>query len=211
MATWLKVQGMSVEQMLVKLASGMEGSFPSGSTLNVKGQAYKGPAFAAKLKTMLAAYQKVATARVAYNDAVATRDKAEPDAAELARATVTALINFFDGDRVKLAAFGITPPAPRTSGTLEKKLAAKAKRAATRKARGTMGKKQKAEIKATGDFTVSVTATAPAADASPPAPPEAAPIAGPVITAVPAPAPASATNGVTNGSSSPTQVNGVEH
>jgi hypothetical protein len=64
-----------------------------------------------------------------------------------------------------LADFGLLPKKARTPLTVEQKAAAKAKRDATRKARGTMGSKQKLAVK--GNVTgVTITATTSAASAS---------------------------------------------
>jgi len=66
-----------------------------------------------------------------------------------------------------LADFGLAPRKAATPLTVEQQAAAKAKRAATRKARGTMGKKEKLAVK--GDVTgVAITPiTAPAAQPAP--------------------------------------------
>jgi len=95
----------------------------------------------------------------------------------------------FAGSIDALADFGLTPRKPRVV-TPEKKAAAAAKAKATRAARHTMGKKQKAEIK--GTVPATAPATSPAASA-----PAAQPVTAPVAPAIPvaptapvAPAPA---------------------
>jgi hypothetical protein len=95
-----------------------------------------------------------------------------------------ALLAAFVGQVDTLADFGLTARKPRVS-TPEQKLAAATKAKATRAARHTMGKKQKAEIKGTVTPTAPATA-APAAPAPIPTPPE-APVPSPVL---PAPTPA---------------------
>ena len=75
-----------------------------------------------------------------------------------------------------LAAFGLAPPKARAPLTAEQKAVAVAKRAATRKARGTMGKVQKKAIKGAVTAALVVTptdgskpaASAPAATATAP-------------------------------------------
>jgi hypothetical protein len=94
------------------------------------------------------------------------------------------LLVAFAGQLDTLADFGLTARKPRVS-TPEQKLAAATKAKATRAARHTMGKKQKAEIKGTVTPTAPATA-APAAPAPIPTPPE-APVPSPVL---PAPTPA---------------------
>jgi hypothetical protein len=97
-----------------------------------------------------------------------------------------ALLVAFAGQVDTLADFGLTGPKPRVV-TPEEKVAAAAKARATREARHTMGKKQKAGIKG----TVASAAPAPAAPTAPtPAP--AAPTAltpAPAAPTAPTPAP----------------------
>ena len=123
----------------------------------------------------------------------AERDKTKTFVSGLRQALLVA----FAGQVDTLADFGLTARKPRVV-TPEQKLAAAAKAKATRAARHTMGKKQKAAIKG----TVAPTAPAPAAPSAPtpnptppaapapapvpPAPVQAAPTAPP---AAPAPAP----------------------
>jgi hypothetical protein len=82
-----------------------------------------------------------------------------------------------------LADFGLVPPKPRKANP-QKRVTAAAKAKATRTLRHTMGKKQKAAIKATGPLPATTPATAPAAPAEPAAP------VNPPAGAAPAAAPA---------------------
>jgi hypothetical protein len=96
------------------------------------------------------------------------------------------LLVAFAGQVDTLADFGLTPRKPRVL-TPEQKLAAAAKAKATRAARHTMGKKQKAAIKGT---VATPTAPVPAAPAPTPAPtPPEAPAPTPVSPAAPQAAP----------------------
>ena len=92
---------------------------------------------------------------------------------------------------------------PELSLTADETVTEVAKMGATRKPRGTMGPREKEQVKATGDFTVSVgpTAQAPSATAAPapvpvvqpapvatnPAPTQPSPAPAPVLQSVPAP------------------------
>jgi hypothetical protein len=71
------------------------------------------------------------------------------------------LLATYAGASQTLADYGLAPPKARTPLTVEQKAAAKAKREATRKARGTKGPKARLAIKG----------TTAAPEANPPAPP----------------------------------------
>jgi hypothetical protein len=115
----------------------------------------------------------------ACKDKVATERAEMPALRTLMDAYVT-YVKATVGGATDLADFGLTPKKVPTPPTVEAKAAAAAKRASTRAARGTMGSKQKQDVK--GDVT-GVTVT-----------PVTAPTAKPVATS-PAPAPATATPG----------------
>lgn len=139
--------------------------------------------FVAELERRYVPYTKASAARVVRTEAVKERDAAEPDTTQFCKALGSALVNQYGRDQETLNKFGVPAPKVRAKPTLDKKLAAAAKRQATREARGTKGSRQKKDIKATGDFTVSVT---------------------PVVSLAP-----TATNGATNGVVP--AANGVEH
>jgi hypothetical protein len=76
-----------------------------------------------------------------------------------------------------LAEFGLQPKKVRKVLTIAEKAAAKAKREATRKARGTIGKRKKLAIKGdvTGVVVTPVTSSSPHAEHAPDGPPNANP------------------------------------
>ena len=88
------------------------------------------------------------------------------------RAFLVAFVSFVRGTFGEspevLADFGLLPKKVRKPLTVEQLAAAKAKRAATRKARGTTSKKQKLAVKGdvTGVVVTPITATSPAKVAS---------------------------------------------
>jgi hypothetical protein len=109
------------------------------------------------------------------------------------------VIGLFGAEANQLSDFGFTP-RKKTVLTPAQKVAAAAKRAATRKARGTVGPKAKLAITGTVPTTAPATpATTPAPAVTTPAPTQtAAPTANPnqvtlVITTAPAPTPTQAT------------------
>jgi hypothetical protein len=139
------------------------------------------------LQARIAAIKLAITTKAAFAAAVAAAHAEIAHTAALVSGARQALKIAFSGQIETLGDFGLKPPKARTPLTTEQKAAAKAKAEATRKARGTMGAKQKKAI--TG-------ATAPAATPAAPAP--AAPEAPPPPTPAPAVAPAtSGGNGAT--------------
>jgi hypothetical protein len=142
--------------------------------------AFAGGSFAVSQVT--AKIQTIATLRSDTEQAQATATaKVAAETAQLPAllAFMTSYVAFvkatFGNTPDVLADFGLEPKAAPTPPTAETKLAAVAKRAATRKARGTMGSVQKQSVKGnvTGVVVTPVTAPAPASPQ-----PAAAPAAG---------------------------------
>ena len=135
------------------------------------------------LQTRVTAAKNVQPARATWLAAVKADHDERASSEALVSALKQSLLVFFAGQVDTLADFGLTGrKAPVVSP--EARVAAAAKAKATREARHTLGKAQKAKIKGT------VTPTAPAT--MPPAtPPSAAPPAAPIVVA------SAATPGVT--------------
>ena len=117
--------------------------------------------------TLLAALRSaVVSAQATVKEKLAAEAAQAPALHDLLIAFVAFVRATFSSASV-LADFGLVPEKARTPLTVEQKAAAKAKRDATRKARGTMGKKQKLEV--VGNVTgVAITPiTAPAAQPAP--------------------------------------------
>lgn len=134
------------------------------------------------LQARIAAIKLAISTKAAYAAAVAAAHAEIANTAALVSGARQALKIAFSGQIETLGDFGLKPPKARTPLTTEQKAAAKAKAEATRKARGTMGSKQKKAI--TGATAAAAAPAAPAAAA--PEPPQATP---------PAPAPAPANGG----------------
>jgi hypothetical protein len=134
------------------------------------------PQVLAKMQAILEMLNSVTAAKTAYQHAIATR-KGELVADHAFYSNVVAYLKqaFGPTDQTTLAEFGILPPKAKAKPSTTTRAIAAAKAAATRKARGTMGKKQKAAITTTPAPTVQVlgadgqplgsTATAPTAPA----------------------------------------------
>ena len=177
------------------LSTGTKKHYPNGSTqLTVGNVLYTVDQIDAKL-------QEIVTLRAATTDA---QTSAKARVAE-ERAQLPALIAFmlayvayvkaaFGNAPEVLADFGLVPKKARTPLTPEEKAAAKAKRKATREARGTVGPVKKLGIVGNVVGVTVTPVTAPAAPASPAAP--AAPAASAAV-ASPSPQPPAATAPVT--------------
>jgi hypothetical protein len=150
----------------------------------------------AEIKTRL---DRVATLRSGVDAArTALRTALDAEKAEMPalRTFMGALVTFIravDGKEPGvLADFGITPKKARTVPTAEAKTAAVAKRAATRKARNTMGPVAKKAVKgAVTGITVTPTVVAPVPSVTPATP--ASPGGGGTTPAATAPAPRTTT------------------
>jgi hypothetical protein len=137
--------------------------------------------------TLLGLYQKSLEARAAvvagratYKGALSERDTAETSRLAADESLKAWVLARFGAGSTEATEFGFAPKrAPAT--TVETKALAVKKRQATREARGTMGKKQKLQIKG-----VVATPTAPAAPASPPPIAVNTPAAVPASVAAPA-------------------------
>ncbi len=152
------------------------------SSMVVLGNSLSKAEVIAKLRTFIGLFTAVTQARAALVGAVAAR-----------KAALLTVRGFYEGvvGNVKqvigpgnvtaLAAFGIVPPAQRKAASPEVKAIAKAKAAATRKARGTMGKQARQAITVNPEPTLQITGVGPATPtASTPAP--ASPTASPAGT-----------------------------
>ena len=161
---------------------GIKKDLQNVSSLPLAGSAYTMAALEQLIQSRIDAANAVANAKANWHDASATYDALNTKVTQVVRGLRQYVINAFGQNSPVLADFGFTPPK-KVALTPEAAVARAKKAAATRKARGTMGKKQKAPIKGT------VLATAPATSPVAPAPtlaPAATP--SPVVTA-PAPVP----------------------
>jgi hypothetical protein len=102
-------------------------------------------AVAARFQAHLDAMDKVATTYFAWRSAVREEERLESEIKALLRRMAPYLSGVF-GDAATLFDFGLKPRKPAKIG-VEKMLRTIEKRNATRKARGTLGKRQKKAIK----------------------------------------------------------------
>jgi hypothetical protein len=133
-------------------------------TLLIAGNTVQTSALVTVLQARIAAIKLAITTKATFMAAVAAAHAEIANTAALVSGARQALKVAFSGQIETLGDFGLKPPKARTPLTTEQKAAAKAKAAATRAARHTMGAKQKAEI--TGS-TPAPAAPAPAAPETP--------------------------------------------
>ena len=177
-----KAEALAAVQALI---AGTQKHLATG-TFTVDNVAYTSASMVALLQSVVDAMNAVNTAQVAAKHALTTAQGIETQVDPVIQAYTRFIQGMFASASPTLADFGLSPrkvPAPRT---VEQKAAAAAKARATRAARGTGGKKQKAAVKGnvTGIVVTPITAppaTAPAAPVAPVTP--ASPSAQPVVTA----------------------------
>jgi hypothetical protein len=142
-----KVTGPDPLLTLMKAISGGLSKLPSNLTgVSVEGTTYTGAALAAKFATYTAPFQAAEDADTAKQVADEARDAVQTEAHAFTMATVAALKAALGRTSATLETVGIAPdkvPAPLTAA---QKVTRAQKAAATRKARGTLGPKQKAKI-----------------------------------------------------------------
>ena len=181
--------GKNNQAALVKqLIAGVNKHFPNGSQqLQVGGATFT----VTGLTTLLQSFVDTREAVEASKAAAKAKVQAEGAQASSQRATVRALESMvrgtFGSSADVLADFGLAPLKARVPRTAEEKAVSAAKSAATRKARGTMGKNQKKSVK--GSITAKLVVT----------PVTTSPVSTPVAT----PAPAADAPGATTATAAP--------
>ena len=124
------------------------------------------------MKTYLVLFTAATQAKLAYAAAVAARKAALADIHAFYQSLVAVLKQTLGPtNQGLLPGFGIAPPKARTEASPEVKALAKVKAAATRKARGTLGKKERLEITGAAPAVINGAPAAPVAtNGAPPKP-----------------------------------------
>ncbi len=161
---------------------GIKKDLQSVTSLPLAGSTYTMASLTQLVQSRIDAANTVANAKAQWHDASATYKALNSQVTQVLHGLRQYLINAFGPASPVLADFGFTA-SKRTPLTPEQKVARAAKAEATRKARGTLGKKQKAAIKG------AVPPTAPASPSPAPTPtPAVAVPSTPVVVTAPAPA-----------------------
>ncbi len=159
-------QGKNSLAVLVKqFITGINKHFPTGSqSLQVGGATFTVTGLTALLQSYVDNREAVEVSKAAFRAKVQTEQATAPSQLAVIRAFEKAVRSMFGSSADALADFGLAPPKARVTRTAEEKAVAAAKGAATRKARGTMGKNQKKNVKGsvTAQLVVTPVATSPA-------------------------------------------------
>ena len=150
-----------------QIIAGIKKDLATTKTLLLAGSSYTPTALIALIQSRITAINTAAAARANWLDAVKSLDALNTQVHEVEMGLKQYVLNAFGKTSPLLADFGFSAPKV-TPQTIETKSVAIQKRGATRDARHTMGKKQKAKIKG----TLPVTQAAPAATAAPTASPK---------------------------------------
>jgi len=141
-----------------QLISGTMKHYPNASTeLQVGGATFTVTSLTQLMQDFVNTREAVETSKAATRAKVETERNQAPSQIAVATAFTRIVRGTFGSSADALADFGLAPPKARTPMTAEAKAIAVAKREATRKARGTMGKNQKKGIK--GNVTASLVVT----------------------------------------------------
>jgi hypothetical protein len=132
------------------LIAGTKQHFPNGS-FTLGNTAYTTASLVELFQSLADTIAATDAAHAATKEAVATLRGSRAKVSPVMLAYKRWLLTTFGTATQTLADFGVQPPKARTPMTSEKSAAAAAKRASTRKARGTVGKKKKLAVK--GDVT----------------------------------------------------------
>jgi hypothetical protein len=188
------------------ILAGISKDLSTTKSIPLGGTTYTPTTLSTFIQSRIDAANEVVTAKAAWQNAAKAYLAINTQANVVVHDLKQFVIGLFGAEASQLSDFGFTP-RKKTVLTPDQKVAAAAKRAATRKARGTVGPKAKLAIKGTVPTTAPATPAAPAAPAvtttsSAPAPAPTGntgnPTANPnqvtlVITTAPAPAPTQAT------------------
>ncbi len=151
----------------------------ANTVFTIAGENYTTPQVVAFITTILNVKLAVAPAKATWLAAIAAIDAAEAENAETVKAVREVCAVMFKNAPATLSELAIQPRKSPRPLTAPERVAANAKAAATRLARGTTGKRQKAKVtgNVTGVTITNVTSTPPATTATAPAGTSAAPTA----------------------------------
>jgi hypothetical protein len=153
------------ETQLQQLVAGTQKDIPATSMVDVNGTNLKQSDVLAKLQGWIGIYQSVSSAKATYETAQQSLKASDPEIHEFIVAYGQALKQVLGKSNPLLADFGLNL-TQRKPPSAETQVLATAKRAATRKARQTLGKVQKKSVKGVAVTQVIVPASGPQAVSS---------------------------------------------
>jgi hypothetical protein len=137
----------TVKGALNAMIKGLQAAFGAKAPFTLAGRAYKRDDIVQILQSLLDAIEAVRIAEAQLKGARTVRANVAKRVQPIERALERFLRAVYGADSAKLLTFGVKPERPRKV-TIQTKADAVEKGRATRKARGTMGKKQRLKIKA---------------------------------------------------------------
>ena len=161
---------VTLAKRALDLVAGTLKHTPNGS-FTIGSESFTAANLVQLLQGLADAIAKVDATKAAWQDALSSMDEEHAKVDPVLRGYQTLLLATYGNAPATLADYGLAPRKGPTPPSADEKAAAVAKRAATRAARHTMGKKQKAEIKGAAPVTTGSAAPATAAPASPPVAP----------------------------------------
>ena len=148
----------SLAALVRQLITGVNRHYPDGSQkLQVGGATFTVTGLTEVMQAFVDNRQAVEVSKAATRAKVQTERAQAPAQLAVIRAFETVIRGAFGSSADVLANFGLAPPKVRVTRTAEEKAVSAAKSAATREARGTMGKNQKKKIK--GSITAKLVVT----------------------------------------------------
>ncbi len=168
---------MNVEVRYQTLIAGLLANFDPASSFPLPTGTFTRDELVAILQKRIAAGEASKSAKTAWHSTVEAERQAEADLSPLRKPLQQSLAGRFGASGAQMAEFGFAPAKPRKVSA-KTKAAAAVKAKATRQARGTMGKKQKKDVKGgvTAVLMTPVTAPPPITAPAAPAPAPAAPV-----------------------------------
>jgi hypothetical protein len=183
MATNTRTSTQGKDQQVI---TGIQKDLSTMSSLPLGGETFTPPTLVALVQSRIDAGNQVVVAKANWQNAAKTYATINTKATIVVHDLKQLVIGAFGATSSKLADFGFAARKV-TVLTPEQKVAAAAKRAATRKARNTLGPKAKLAVTGTVAPTAPVTTAKPPANAAPPAAPTATPPAASAMAPAPAP------------------------
>jgi hypothetical protein len=145
--TKLTFNGVSVFQVLDDIRRGVETHLNKGDSLTLSGTHLTKGDLLSTVNTLQQPSLAVEVARRDYEAALRTRDAAAPAIGVFLARFESAVSSKISADPHVMAKYGIPAPKAKRTLTVEEKQAQVAKMLATRKARGTLGRRQRRKVK----------------------------------------------------------------
>jgi hypothetical protein len=178
LATKTRTNTQGKDQQVI---TGIQKDLSTMSSLPLGGETFTPATLVTFVQSRIDAGNQVVVAKANWQSAAKTYEAINTKATVVVHDLKQLVIGAFGATSSKLADFGFTARKV-TVLTPEQKVEAAAKRAATRKARNTLGPKAKLAVTGTVTPTAPATPAKPEASAAPPAAPTASPAAAPTVT-----------------------------